>query len=62
MFRFVIAVLATIGLASLLFGGAVGVGWLLAPFVIAFKIMFFFMIFGIISSACRRKRQPSPRR
>ena len=61
MFRFVIAVLATIGLASLLFGGAVGVGWLLAPFIIALKIMFFIMIFGMISSACRRNRRHSVR-
>lgn len=61
MFRFVIAVLATIGLASLLFGGAVGVGWLLAPFIIGLKIMFFFMIFGMISSACRRNRRSSAR-
>jgi hypothetical protein len=61
MFRFVIAVLATIGLASLLFGGAVGVGWLLAPFIIGLKILFFVMIFGMIGSACRRNRRYSAR-
>ena len=61
MFRFVIAVLATIGLASLLFGGAVGIGWLFAPFIIALKIIFLFMIFGMISSACRRNRRDSAR-
>ncbi len=61
MVRFVIAVLATVGLASLLFGGAVGVGWLLAPFTIALKIMFFLVIFGMVTSACGRSRRPTMR-
>lgn len=59
MFRFAIAILATIGLASLLFGGAASAGWwLLAPLVIVFKIMFFMMIFGMIASVGRRNRRP----
>ena len=58
MFRFAIAILATIGLASLLFGGAASAGWwVLAPLVILFKIMFFVMIFGMISSVGRRNRR-----
>jgi len=57
MFRFVMAVLATIGLASLLFGGAVGVGWLLAPLIIGVKVAFFLAIFGMISSTCRPNRR-----
>ena len=61
MFRFAITVLAAIGLGSLLFGGAVGAGWLLAPLVIVFKIMFFMMIFGMVSSACGRNRRRSVR-
>lgn len=56
MFRFAVAVLAVIGLGSLLFGSAmglaVGAGFLLlAPLVIAFKILFFIMIFGLMKRA-----------
>ena len=61
MFRFAIAILAAIGLGSLLFGSAVGAAWLLAPVVIIFKIMFFLMIFGMVSSACGRNRRPAMR-
>jgi hypothetical protein len=53
MFRLAVAVLAVIGLVSLLAGAssaAVGIGWLLlAPFVILFKVVFFFMLFGAIA-------------
>lgn len=62
MFRFAIAVLATIGLGALLFGGptglAIGAGWLLlAPLLILFKIMFVLMIFGMLRGACGRSRR-----
>jgi hypothetical protein len=55
MFRFAVAVLAVIGLVSLIGGAsafAVGIGWLvLAPLLFVFKIMLFFMIFGAIAQA-----------
>lgn len=52
MFRLVLAVLATIGLFSLLFGSAggaaAGAGWLLiAPLLFLAKIMLFVMLFGL---------------
>ena len=80
MFRFALVVLAAIGLGSLLFGGAgwaaTGAGFLLlAPLMIAFKIMFFLVIFGMVRAAFTgrrsysnsgpwgwRPRPPSPRR
>ncbi len=64
MFRFAIAVLATIGLGALLFGGtaglAIGAGWLLlAPLLIIFKIMFFLMILCAIRRAFGHSRRYS---
>ncbi len=64
MFRFAIAVLATIGLGALLFGGttglAIGAGWLLlAPILFLFKIMFFLMIFGMFRRAFGHGRHRS---
>ena len=63
MFRFGIAVLAVIGLVSLLSGAA---GWavaggllLLAPLFIVFKIMFFLMIFGMFKAAFHHRRRHS---
>lgn len=60
MFRFGIAVLAVIGLVSLLSGAAgwaLGAGFLLlAPLLIVFKIMFFLMIFGMFKSAFAHRR------
>ena len=64
MFRFAIAVLATIGLGALLFGGttglAIGAGWLLlAPLLFLLKIMFFLMIFGMFRRALGHSRHRS---
>ena len=60
MFRFGIAVLAIVGLVSLLSGAA---GWavagglfLLAPVFFIFKIMFFLMMFGIFKAAFAHRR------
>jgi hypothetical protein len=66
MFRFAIAVLAAIGLGTLLFGGvtglAVGAGWLLlAPLFFIFKIMLFVMIFGMFKAAFGHGRRQSAR-
>lgn len=57
MFRFVIALLAAFGLGALIFGGnaATATGLLLlAPLFFIFKVMLFFMLFGVISSAMWR--------
>ena len=60
MFRLGIAVLAIVGLVSLLSGAA---GWavagglfLLAPLLFVFKIMFFLMIFGMFKAAFAHRR------
>jgi hypothetical protein len=62
MFRFAIAVLAVVGLVSLLgsaSAAAVGIGWLvLAPLVFVFKIMLFFLIFGAIAQAVSHRGGP----
>lgn len=64
MFRFVVALLAAFGLGALIFGGnaasAAGLV-LLAPLFFIFKVMLFFMLFGVISSAMWR-RGGGPRR
>lgn len=66
MFRFALAVLAVIGLVTLIGGAsaaAVGIGWLvLAPLVFVFKIMLFFLIFGAIAQAVSRRGGSSPSR
>jgi len=53
MFRFVIAALAVVGLASLFTGGsALGIGALiLAPFFFIAKVVFFMMMFGFFARA-----------
>ena len=60
MFRFGIAVLAVIGLVSLLSGAAswaLAAGlFLLAPLLVIFKIMFFLMIFGMFKAAFAHRR------
>jgi len=60
MFRLGIAVLAVVGLVSLLSGAA---GWavagglfLLAPLLFVFKIMFFLMIFGMFKAGFAHRR------
>ena len=64
MFRFAVAVLAVIGLVSLIgsaSAAAVGIGWLLlAPIVLVFKIMFFFMLFGAIAHLVGHRGGRSP--
>ena len=58
MFRFVVALLAAFGLGALIFGGnaATAAGLvLLAPLFFIFKVMLFFMLFGMISSAFWRR-------
>jgi len=64
MFRFAIAVLAAIGLGSLLFGGTAGLvsgaGWLLlAPLLFLFKIMIFLMILGMFRRGLNHNRNYS---
>ncbi|NND03176.1 MAG: hypothetical protein HKN91_10350 [Acidimicrobiia bacterium] len=60
MFRLGIAVLAVVGLVSLISGAA---GWavagglfLLAPLFFVFKIMFFLMMFGMFKAAFAHRR------
>lgn len=58
MFRFVIVILAAIGLGALIFGespaAAAGL-LLLVPLFFIFKVMLFFLFFGAISSAMWRR-------
>ena len=61
MIRFVLVILAAIGLGSLLFGSvgvlATGLGFLLlAPLVIAMKILFFIVVFGLVKAALTGSR------
>lgn len=64
MFRFVIAMLAAFGLGALVFGGnaATAAGLvLLVPLFFIFKLMLFFLLFGVVSSALWGRGRPRAR-
>jgi hypothetical protein len=62
MFRFVVAVLAVVGVVALVTGGvsaaAVGAGLLVFPLVIVAKIAFVMLLFGAFGRMCWHRSRP----